>query len=241
VDKLSKEQRNAILERLVAGVEASPVLTHLGLRVRALRGRFYLERSWPDDDVGETYVEVVGRITPLAKPKGRLLLEVEYRKGSWKTHGQGTAAEVMAVVAGDKMGTFHGLGALDESLRRAGAVGRPEVSLGEDGLYRYAQTGQQCSVQEVLYHLFGLPVEVIAEPGEWYARHRTPRIVEVSEEGTEVLVRFSAISTSGRRFFGTCLYVQRDGEWRACTIKPNQAESIATALTWLEKRGFEDW
>ena len=68
----------------------------------------------------------------------------------------------------------------------------------KDNKFVYADTGEGCSVQEALFHFFGLPVEVIAEPAVWYSYHRTPHNVEFSDNRTRVLVRFSASSWSGQ-------------------------------------------
>jgi len=93
----------------------------------------------------------------------------------------------------------------------------------------------------VLFHYFGLPVEVIAEPALWYSYHRTPHIVESSKDRSQVLVRFSAVSGSGENFGGTCLYAQREGQWGAYPVRPSESESIATADAWLVKRKWKAW
>lgn len=69
----------------------------------------------------------------------------------------------------------------------------------------------------------------------------SPEIVEVSGDRARVLVRFTAVSWSGGSFGGTCLYLNRDEHWRACTIRPNQSQSIATAEAWLVKRNWKSW
>ena len=111
----------------------------------------------------------------------------------------------------------------------------------KDCRFFYADTGEGCTVQEALFHFFGVPIDVIAEPREWYRYHCKPEIVEVSEDQTRVLVRFTTMSMSGVSFGGTCLYARVDERWQAFTIKPNQSRSIATAMAWLEKRGWQDW
>lgn len=99
----------------------------------------------------------------------------------------------------------------------------------------------ECSVQETLFHYFGLPIQVLAEPREWYAFNRKPKIVEAAEDGTKVLVRFASYSISYGGFSGTCLYAIVDGEWQALTIKPNQSGNISEATAWLEKRKWQGW
>ena len=61
---LSSEEREQILDVFRKGIESSPVLSSLNVRVRALRGRFYFERVWqfPGE---ESEVQVIGRATPL--------------------------------------------------------------------------------------------------------------------------------------------------------------------------------
>jgi len=105
----------------------------------------------------------------------------------------------------------------------------------------YADTGEALSVQEALYHYFGVPICVIAQPAGWYFRHRTPYIVECSDNRTRVLVRFIASSWLGETFGGTCLYLKQEGEWKAYTIRPNQSDSIAAAERWLIKRKWRPW
>ena len=82
VQTLSSEEREQILGVFKKGIESSPVLSSLNIRVRALRGRFYFERVWqfPDE---ESEVEVIGRATPLADSEEDFLLEVEKSKGNW--------------------------------------------------------------------------------------------------------------------------------------------------------------
>lgn len=115
------------------------------------------------------------------------------------------------------------------------------MELDEDGRFVYVDTGEGCSVQEALFHFFGLPIEVVAEPSAWYSYQRRPRIVEVSEDRTRVLVRFPATSMSGGSFGGTCLYLQRDGRWGAYTIKPSESQTIDQAEAWLVKRKWRAW
>ena len=51
--RLSSEQKDNILKILEQGIASSPVLSALDIRVRALRGRFYLNEPFydPDEDV----------------------------------------------------------------------------------------------------------------------------------------------------------------------------------------------
>ena len=83
VRTLSKAQKDEIVSKLLNGIESSPVLMALNIRVRALRGRFYIEQLWHDGANDEQEAVVIGRLTPLVSPKGRLLLEAEKSKGNW--------------------------------------------------------------------------------------------------------------------------------------------------------------
>jgi hypothetical protein len=205
-----------------------------------MRGRFYLEWQWnPLKQQRETY----GRITPLAKTPRELLLEVPRGQNQWTQVVSGSPEKLIKTVAADKKGTFHGLGSVDDSLRMASKAALDRLLVEQRGSteFRYAETDKRCSVQEVLYHYFGLPIHVIAQPLGWYTYHRTPEIAEFSPDSTRVLVRFKSMSWSGETFGGTCMYAQRDGKWEAYTIRPNQSSDIATAEAWLEKRKWKSW
>jgi hypothetical protein len=230
VRRLSADDKENLLSDMAREIARSPGLSGFGVQVRFLRGRFYVERPTPSG------VEVWGRITPL---DDELLLEVERR--SWNEVARGSAQKLVKVIAGDARGTFHGLGSLDNSLRRAGqGLTRLAMKLEGNG-FVYPDTGEGGTVQEALFHFFGLPIEVIAQPALWYSYHRTPFIVDFSADRTRVLVRFSTMSWSGESFGGTCLYAQRDGRWGAYPIKPSESRSIATAEAWLDKRKWKAW
>jgi hypothetical protein len=239
---LTPGERDGIVTKMTEEIRRSPILTAFAVRVRSLRNRFYVEWRW-DPDEGLEQWSAYGRVTPLAGPDQQLLLEVPYGQNNWSKVGTGSPGILIRMVAGDTKGTFHGLGCLDESLRLAAKanLARLPVALGAPNEFVYAETGKACSVQEVLYHFFGLPIHVIAQPAGWYSRHRTPRIAEFSADRTLVLVRFTATSWSGESFGGTCLYANRAGRWGAYTIRPNQSENMATAEKWLVKRNWKSW
>ncbi len=109
-----------------------------------------------------------------------------------------------------------------------------------DNKFVYVDSGEGCSLQEALFHYFGLPIEIIAQPRPWYSYHRKPHIAGCSEDRSRVLVRFSAESLQGS-FGGTCLYAQRDGSWGCYAIRPSESKSIATAEAWLVKRKWKGW
>ena len=182
-----------------------------------------------------------GRITPLADSDD-LLLEHERRRGSWSEYERGSVGKLIQAVAADTRGTFHALGSLDKALRQAGkGLERLPVKREGETRFVYVGSGETCSVQEALFHDFGLPLDVLIEPSEWYAYHRMPAIVEANKEEGRVLVRFEAMSWSGEGFGGTCLYAQRDGRWRAYRIRPSESRDIASAEAWLEKRKWRQW
>lgn len=167
------------------------------------------------------------------------MLEVEGRSAnSWSEVAKGNVQKLMRIVANDKWGRFHGLGSLDESLRK----GRALSPLQKDGVkFFYEDSGARCTVQqEALYHYFGVPIDVIAEPRQWYIYQRQPVIVEHAKDKTRVLIGFvkSGIDSS---FGGTALYIKKDAKWDVFTIKPSDSKTIATAESWIKKRGWKDW
>lgn len=237
VKHLPEKDKEKLLATMTRAVAASPVLAHLGVRVRLRRGRFYLERELRGDDSGN---EILGRITPLLAAQGALLLEVEGRHGRWSEVAKGSAQKLIKLVASDTRGKFHGLGSVDQTLRKSGkGLTRLPVKK-QGGNYVYAETAAPCTAQEALFHYFGVPLDVIAEPSAWYAYHRVPSIEAANQAKTRVLVRFTASSLTGS-FGGTCLYALKDGQWGAYTIKPSESASIATAESWLEKRKWQPW
>lgn len=240
---LSDEQGSAILALLTSEIKESPVLTALGMRVRFLRGRFYVESVRPDPPDGAG-IDGVARLTPIAGSRITLLLEKEGAKGGWREVARGSPKQLSRMLVEDPKGAFHGLGALDAGIRRARENGLERLKLVRKGKlgFVHADDGSASTVQEVLFHYFGMPIEVVAEPRRWYALKRQPRIAEVSRDRTAVLVRFSAFNLSfGTEFSGTCLYIRIDGAWRDFTIKPNRSESIAQAVAWLESRQWQGW
>jgi hypothetical protein len=93
------------------------------------RGRFYLqwvraecEVNDVDEDEPEQKISH-GRITPVDGSDGPLLLEVQRGRGGWSEVARGSAQKLIRRVTGDTKGTFHGLGSLDKSLRRAAQAG----------------------------------------------------------------------------------------------------------------------
>src|ERR1051325_1276712 len=79
---LKADETGQISARFQAVIDRSPVVRALGLQVRGLRGRFYLDWRWdPGAPVEE--VSCYGRITPLEQPPGKLLLEAPYGQDQW--------------------------------------------------------------------------------------------------------------------------------------------------------------
>ncbi|MCP4229334.1 MAG: hypothetical protein GY771_04195, partial [bacterium] len=81
VKRLSKVEKERILLILREGIDDSPVLSALDIRVRSLRGRFYYERLWQYEDEETPEIEIIGRATPLDGFDDKLLMEVEHKKG----------------------------------------------------------------------------------------------------------------------------------------------------------------
>lgn len=238
VKKLSDDEREKILLSMDSGIKSSPVLTALNYRIRSLRGRFYYDQVFSNSDI-----ETVGRVTPLVTPKYNLLLEVEFHAGNWKEIAKGKIRTITNAVSGDKKGTFHGLGILDKSIRLSKKKGLDNLEIVKKEItsFYYIDSNKECSVQEVLFHYFGVPISVIVEPREWYLYHRTPCFRKIDEDNHKILVDFTSFSRHGDNFGGTCLYIKKDGEWNAFTIKPNQSNSIESSISWLEKRKWKDW
>ena len=230
-------------------IAGSPLLAAFGVQVQSLRGRFYLQWSRTQNNVDDpedeesTYRFTHGRITPVEDQPDAFILEVEHGKGAWSLVDSGSPTKLIRAVVADTRGTFHGLGSLDKSLRAAAKAGVERLPVKKAGASRFvfSDTGQACSTPDALYHYFGLPLSIIAQPARWYAYHRTPVIAESSKDRTRVLVRFQSSSLSGDVFSGTCLYLRRDGRWGAFTIRPNQSDDIATAEAWLVKRKWAPW
>ena len=238
VKKLSNDEKETLKTCMENGIRASPVLAALNVRVKTMRGRFYYERTFSSADF-----IVIGRVTPLVIPENHLLLEVEYRHGSWKEIAKGTIRTITKAMSGDKKGTFHGLGELDRSIRLAKKHGKDkfEVVKGDGVSFYYTESNEQCGVQEVLYHYCGAPVTVIAEPRKWYIFHRAPRIREIGVNNDTILVDFISSGMYGDSFSGTCLYMKKEEQWNVFKIRPNQGTSIESSLSWLEKRKWKDW
>ena len=188
-------------------VAKSKVLRELVTEVTLTRGRLYF---WSGSE------SIMARVTPVSRVT--FLLEVERRSG-WSLVERDSLPAVLNAIERDRLGTFHGLGALATRTRKNGGSG---------------------TVQQTLHRQLGIPVPVLAEPRGWYAMHRTPAIKEMDAGRGRVLVRFESFGIRGA-FHGTCLYAHRDDEWGCYTVKPSASESIATAEAWLVKRGWEDW
>ena len=97
VKKLTEAKKKEILDKLNKGISASPVLTALQFRFRALRGRFYLERLYNSSNGEDVYIDVLGRITPLASKQRSYLFEKEKRKNNWYEIVQGSIAKIIRV------------------------------------------------------------------------------------------------------------------------------------------------
>jgi hypothetical protein len=235
------EEKEAVLTAINNGIKSSPVLSALNIRAKSSRGRFYYERTFSDSGTFN-----IGRVTPLQDTGDNFLLEVEYGKGQWKQIAKGKIRTITNSVSSDKLGTFHGLGELDKSIRRAKKQGLEKLKMKkDDGLsFSYLDSDEKCTVQEILFPYFDVPILIISEPRQWYAYHRTPHIREI-ENKDKILVDFMSYSIDGGGFGGKCLYIKRNNEWNnewnAYGIRPNQSETIKSSVLWLEKRKWKGW
>ena len=59
--RLTENENKTILAAMNRAVAASPVLSYLGVQVRALRGRFYLERKSNSDSIATAETWLVKR------------------------------------------------------------------------------------------------------------------------------------------------------------------------------------
>lgn len=221
--RLDATKLQEVQARLQAQLSKSHILVALGLDSRVQRGRFYLESR----------LGLLGRITPLAGARVVYLLEAPRGK-NWTVKGRGIPEKLIEIVADDDLGTFHGLGALGRALLERGL----DVEVDAQSCY---PDGSQAGVHEFLFYRLGVPIEVLAEPRDWYLVHRSPHIVECDTQQRRVLVSFVSHSSHGEAFSGRCLYVRLDGQWRWFKVRPNQSQNIETALTWLEKRNWQGW
>lgn len=109
---------------------------------------------WQNDSDEKFEAVFIGRMTPLVAPRGRLLLRVEKSKGNWYEVKKGFAKTLIEHIANDTKSTFHGLGTLNRSLREVGGGQRITVKMDKECNFTYKNTGERCSVQEMLYHFF---------------------------------------------------------------------------------------
>ena len=98
--ELSAEQLGRMRDTAVRFVERSKVLGTLVVRVELTRGRVYV---WRDE------TDLMARITPLSSVT--FLLEAQ-RGNGWSEHARGTLRVVLGALERDRLGGFHGLGAL---------------------------------------------------------------------------------------------------------------------------------
>lgn len=174
----------------------------------------YLEKPWyaPEED---TEMDMLARVTPLSRTKDNFLLDAHKMNGNWYEVMRGTMQEVLHDLATDTRGTFHGLGALEQRLRKIEPMLiTGDIDLHDDYQGIYKETGEKCTVQEILYYVYGVPIPIIAEPREWYAYHRVPKIVEVSEDHSRITVEFTKMDTYyGWEHGDACVYVKQNGTW----------------------------
>jgi hypothetical protein len=214
--QLDATEGESVLSRLRTELARSPLLVGLKFAIQARRGRFYLEQG----------AEVVGRITPLSTAE--YLLE-KPSASRWVEVASGTPQKLLQAVANDSRGDFHGLGALNKALVKRGS----EAHLNEKG--------SRAGAAEIMHFRFGVPLKVLVEPKDWYAKHRRPTVVEIDDAQERILVEFSATSSSGESVRGRCIYLKRDRTWECFTLRPSQSANIEMAVAWLEKRKWVGW
>ncbi len=218
-DELSNLFRRAIA--------ASPVLSALGWTVRRDGEGYSLEHK------GEAMARVL--------PDGDALhIHVAGRAGWEERAACGSAREVVDLLASDGAGAVHGLGALDAMLRVHG-VRRQEMCQADDdpGAWWYldlAPAHGTASVPEVLYHAFGVPIPVIAEPRGWWRRFGRTAILD-QRPGAALVGFASEAAQTGRQ----CLYAERNGAWGAYPVRPAEDARVDAAVAWLARRDWRPW
>ena len=211
--KLSKEAKTGILELFEQKISSSAVLSALDVKVRPLRDRFYLEKpGFCATDTSE--VENLGRITPVLDKKTPLLLDTMNMNGNWYEVLMGTDKEIFETIIYDTKGTFHGLGQLEKSLCKNKTISPLDIEMRDNYQFIFKETGEECTVQEVLYYVFGIPIPLIAEPREWYLYHRTPKIIKINKKMTSIKVEFSKLDIHyGKYISGICKYEKHGDKW----------------------------
>ena len=232
--KLDLTARDALLAELRRAIAKTIVHPALGVRVVAEHGFLHFDRP-----AATNPQQWEGMARALPRAEGGLLLEAHSSRGGHFEVKKGSTAIVVRALAEGAAGTFHGVGAVEQRARRTKRRLEREALVQTAEGFVYAADGMSASVPEVLYHHFEVPLDVAGEPREWYAYHRRPAIREIAPG--LVLVGFSADSFTGPHFGSTCLYAERDGVWAAYPVRPNAAETIATAEAWLAKRKWEAW
>ena len=250
--KCTKAECSEILDTFLAAVQKSPVLVGLGCTINVARSRFYVGQIGPSGPIQWA------RITPLDESDD-FILECAGRRSNMFEVARGRPGKLIDAIASDTRGTFHGLGSIDKQLRILKKEGTDLTELircvGKPNQPDFKNTsGERVSPQIALHCFFGIPFAILIEPREWYARHRTPCILEYSSDLTRVLVQFSA-ATLTSTIIGTCLYLKHshqsaapedgelesDGYWGAYTIRPAESESISKAEAWIVKRKWNAW
>ena len=236
---LTDEEKKKLLAGMTKEIASSPVLTGLGLTgpvatgpvlpgATARRGGLCRGRGvGPDHAAGRLGRPAAGAGTP----QGKLVRD---RQGI----GQETHQDHRRRHQGDVPRAR----CAGQGVAKAGK-GLERLPVKREGKTKfvYVGTGEECSVQEALFHHFGLPLHVLVEPSEWYSYHRKPTIVEASKDRSPGAGAVRGESSSGESFGGTCLYACRDGRWGAYRIRPSESRDIASAEAWLVKRKWRQW
>ncbi len=230
---LDEKASRQLLERTQAGIARSYVLSHIPVLPTIRRSRLYLFGPYGKEE------GPWARITPIARSR-QFLLDRPWGDG-WSEQKKGALAALIRFIGEDTVGTFHGLGAIERHMKAVGLDAPPAEQVRfKKGKFVHTSDASPCAVCEVLHFFFGVPLNVVREPVEWYERHRTPSIAAFDIERKRILVHFSQVSGYGE-FGGTVLYAWKDGAWAAYTIKPKESSTIETAEAWLGKRDWEGW
>ena len=201
------------------GIMVAPVLKHLSLEVTPKGQHFLLEYQYEG-------TVTMARVTPM---EGSPAYALEYMSEiGWALYGQGTPNRLIKLLSNDTLGTFHGLGGIDQALRNSSGE-NPEIVQSGTGMFTYKSTGFQCSLQEALYFYYDLPLEVIMEPREWYALHAVPSLLDTGMNDRRLLVRFCDRKAAGAKIIGHVLYALKRNEWWAITLPDGEGQTLQEA------------
>ncbi|MEZ6087050.1 MAG: hypothetical protein R3C05_03250 [Pirellulaceae bacterium] len=218
--ELTNYERSQAERRIYGAIASSPVLRELEIGYERDGNTFYLIRK------GEPDRSPLARIRPSAKGSS-FVLEAPTDEG-WDFFGQGTPNRVIKLFCNDTLGTFHGLGSIDQTLRDI-PFEKLRVDRFSDRQFCFHETKKPCSVQETLYFYFGIPLEIVMQPEELYRRHGRPMLLAASDDESRILVRFCHASSSNPSIIGYGYYALINDHWYGVPIPSDEGGTVEQA------------